>query len=191
MRLKKILVNKNINSQGIILGRVNEDAKYAIFYRLPPKRMTKFLNRKGYRIMFRVNLLVKEDDLPPILEIGKFYSTDDITTSALVGFRGDELDGIQVKFMSYNQIIKGKKVHAEKILTDAKLEHYLFSSKCLFWYMDLEPCADCLKSIVKTGAKEIVYQTKHKDKWNTDEYFKLVQENAKKGIHYLYIGSVL
>lgn len=179
----KITKDQIINFLGFHIGYVHDD--WAILFKshyfntdalIPALH---HLNKKGYKVIFRP--LYEHTSGFELVKVAKEYSADDIKTAVVVGY--ETLGRIVVEAYTYNQIVKGVKLHAEALLVDFINKNNLSHVSTTHWYMDLEPCYDCLKGILSVGATNISYINKHKPKWDTLGYRMLV-EAIKDTIEY-------
>ena len=116
------------------------------------------------------------DCYPKLIEIAKYSQDNDIKTAACFISRTGTVDDRPFVY-SYNQSIDMCMVHAEEV--------------CLMYYdiyaenegsLDLdavsllEPCVKCLTNMIDAGIKRIAFGYAHKEKWNTDEYWQVVDD---------------
>lgn len=107
-------------------------------------------------------------------------ATDDVQTAALMG-QGDHITRPtlwKATAYSYNQFVGGyeKPFHAEATLAEFAGVAEIDPEDREAWFMDLEPCQDCLRDMVAQGARSIKFMTAHKAKWNTQEYLDLCDQ---------------
>lgn len=112
------------------------------------------------------------------------YSQDDIQTAVMMG-RGDHVTRPMLRAATaytYNQTLQGysTKFHAEATLAEFAAVDGTDPQDRECWFMDLEPCENCLQDMINQGARSIAYITPHKDKWNTLEYLQLVNDIDNK-----------
>ena len=116
-----------------------------------------------------------------LLKVAK-YSQDDIKTAALVGngYYSPLQNLYSPIWYTCNQILEGHsdKFHAEQILSECLM--FTDNKDPLFWLMDLEPCEDCLRSMMDYNTQVINYITRHKEKWDTPAYIQLVNDIQTK-----------
>lgn len=106
------------------------------------------------------------------------YSQDDVKTAAMMG-TGDHVTHPVLRIATaytYNQTIGHTKFHAEATLAEFASITEINPQDRECWFMDLEPCENCLQDMIDQGARSIVYMTNHKEKWNTEEYLELVDQ---------------
>lgn len=119
-----------------------------------------------------------------LLEIAKYSQDKDIKTAACVIEPGLSEVPDKILAYSYNQKLNkdNEYTHAEKILTlyTPMISDFIFQTPK--WYSLLEPCDDCLKSMIEAGAEEIYYGQLHKDKWNSENYIQLTNDIFNKTI---------
>ena len=95
-----------------------------------------------------------------LLRIAKYSTDPDIKTAAACFKEGDILA------LSYNQFVNDTWQQAIDRNTCDLLD----------WQMLLEPCINCLSSMIKVGAQSMIFSQKHKQKWDTDEYIDMTQD---------------
>lgn len=113
-----------------------------------------------------------------LLKVAKYSQDKEIKTAACTttidprDYNSPIFD--RVIAYSYNQLLNEDSwLHAEKAVSDYVL---LMCERPKRWVTLLQPCEHCLKSILDTEATYITYAYPHKDKWNTDGYFELVDK---------------
>lgn len=104
-----------------------------------------------------------------LLRIAKYSTDPDIKTAAACFKQGDILA------LSYNQFVNDTWHHAEQVLVDYALTIDKNTCDLVDWQMLLEPCTNCLSSMIKVGAQSMIFSQKHKQKWDTDEYIDMTQ----------------
>lgn len=105
-----------------------------------------------------------------LLKIAKYSTDPDIKTAAVCFKEGDILA------LSYNQFVNDTWQHAEQVLVDYAQTIDRNTCDLLDWQMLLEPCTNCLSSMIKVGAQSMIFSQKHKQKWDTDEYIDMTQD---------------
>lgn len=105
-----------------------------------------------------------------LLRVAKYSTDPDIKTAAVCFKEGDILA------LSYNQFVNNTWQHAEQVLVDYAQTIDQNASDLLDWQMLLEPCTNCLSSMIKVGAQSMIFSQKHKQKWDTDEYIDMTQD---------------
>ena len=114
------------------------------------------------------------------------YSQDDVKTAVLVGESDHATRPTKIApiAFSYNQMLDGyaDKFHAEATLAELVNVDLELDKQKECWFMELEPCKDCLQDMVESGARNITFTTAHKEKWNTEEYIKYVDDLYTKTI---------
>lgn len=105
-----------------------------------------------------------------LLRIAKYSTDPDIKTAAACFKQGDILA------LSYNQFVNDTWHHAEQVLVDYALTIDKNTCDLVDWQMLLEPCTNCLSSMIKVGAQSMIFSQKHKQKWDTDEYIDMTQD---------------
>lgn len=114
-----------------------------------------------------------EEVYKTLTKIAKYSQDQDIQTAAMC-FK----DGA-IFAATYNQFVEGRMMHAEDVLCKYCLaldEDETHTTEVLDWQMLLEPCSDCLNSMIQLGAQQIIYAENHKPKWNTDSYIQLTND---------------
>lgn len=104
-----------------------------------------------------------------LLRIAKYSTDPDIKTAAACFRQGDILA------LSYNQFVNNTWHHAEQVLVDYAQTIDINIYDLVDWQMLLEPCINCLSSMIKVGAQSMIFSQKHKQKWDTDEYIDMTQ----------------
>lgn len=114
-----------------------------------------------------------EEVYKTLTKIAKYSQDQDIQTAAMC-FK----DGA-IFAATYNQFVEGRMMHAEDVLCKYCLaldEDETHTTEVLDWQMLLEPCSDCLNSMIQLGAQQIIYAENHKPKWNTNSYIQLTND---------------
>lgn len=117
-----------------------------------------------------------------LITVAKYSQDPDVKTAAMCRTNEKIFDGKileDVLLYSYNQEINGQFVHAEKALCD-----YLstIGEKSLSFVTMLEPCKNCLESMIDNGAEIIDFAHLHKEKWNTPEFIDYTNSIFNKTI---------
>lgn len=112
-----------------------------------------------------------------LLKVAKFSKEDVKTAAAIVANSNSIVNKVTDEdfIYSYNQKLYGKVVHAEQVLklfVDENKQYVRYTN----WYSLIEPCKNCLENMIDLGAIAISFLTSHKKKWNTDEYFDIVDK---------------
>ena len=114
-----------------------------------------------------------EEVYKTLTKIAKYSQDQDLQTAAMC-FK----DGA-IFAATYNQLVEGRMMHAEDVLCKYCLaldEDEMHTTEMLDWQMLLEPCFDCLDSMIQLGAQQIIYAENHKPKWNTNSYIQLTND---------------
>lgn len=109
-----------------------------------------------------------EEVYKTLTKIAKYSQDQDLQTAAMCFKDGN------IFAASYNQLVEGRMMHAEDVLCKYCLA--LDEDEMLDWQMLLEPCFDCLDSMIQLGAQQIIYAENHKPKWNTASYIQLTND---------------
>lgn len=110
------------------------------------------------------------------------YAQDDVKTAIVVCEYDAAHRGSQPIAYSYNQKLGSRIYHAEEVLTEyLKIIKYQIGYKTMA-IMDLEPCSNCLQSMIDLNFRTIMYYTSHKDKWNTTEYLDMVDRINSRAV---------
>lgn len=148
-------------------------------------------NDMGIRVVFKRSFDIgfgpiedkfysKTDELiKELITVAKYSQDKDVKTAAVTttcDCRDVSDDFEHIICYSYNQLIDGEFLHAEKIIADFLR---ILSSNCVAptpkrWVSLLEPCEHCLEAVLKAGATQIEFGFPHKAKWNTEGYYNLV-----------------
>lgn len=137
-----------------------------------------------------MNSYMMDNEQNNLIEVAK-YSQDDIKTACCAGilYVGPYFyTPTKPIVYTYNQDVTGDGyTHAEEILyryLDYYIEDYndLQYYDLLYLYSLLEPCEDCLRNAIHHNSPMINFGHKHKEKWNTDSYYNLLDQIQAKDI---------
>lgn len=162
------------------------------------KQLAKAANSSGYKVIFVPDIDIFYSEIPvkpkdniwyepmsldkiykDLIEVARYSQDKDIKTACCVIKEGYGEQEDEVRAYSYNQFINGEFIHAEEVVE----EFCRFLGYVQTYYVSLlEPCYNCLKKIVKSGANKIIFAKLHKNKWNTNDFIELTNKIFSKTI---------
>lgn len=181
------LSTKPIHTRREYLGftkRLN-NKKYVVlllehFYKIKDlRKLARILNSKNILVLFQTpyQYRSKKQEIKVLKKVAS-CSQDDIKT-AIVNGELTNNNKILSSLYTYNQLLNSsdKPLHAEQILVEYIVNSGKFKQHSNnYWQSLLEPCYNCLRSMSDIKSTELIeYIKPHKAKWNTKDYYRLVE----------------